>query len=139
MNIKKLIENVINKDIVLINAIKQIKENKITFKDLFKGTAKDKLQIILKGAATFVVVYLQKYETTNNLTEDQLVDEVVDHILPFIPAIPIPVVGGLVTKYVEPIIFHFMVHYAITYVNKASTITIAYQASFDSVDSSSVA
>ena len=131
MSIKTIIEKVMEKDVKLVDAINQIKANKITFKDLFTGTAKDKLKIIIKGAATFVVTYMKKYEATNNLTEDQLVDEVVDHILPFIPAIPIPLVGGLVTKYVYPAVFHFLIHYAINYVNQTSEITVAYKASLD--------
>jgi hypothetical protein len=126
MNVKDLITKVFEHDKLLQEAFAAIKESAPSFTDLFKGAFKDKLQVLIKGFATFFVVFSQKAMADSGMTEDQLIDRFADYMdekvtLPWW------------AEYVDGIIFHFLITYAVNYVKAESTITVAYQQAFDAV------
>lgn len=132
-DLKKLIDDVMKNDTVLVDTIKEIFSKKPKFVDIFKGTFNDKLKVLCKGFATFAVVFLDRYESKYNITQDVLIDTLAIKMAVYIPALPIPLVGGYITLYIGRIICHFLISYAMDYVKQESQITIVYQKSFEGV------
>jgi len=133
IDIKKMIKDVMQNDTVMMDAIKEILSRKPKFVDIFKGTFKDKLQILCKGFATFAVIFLNKYEAKYNITEDALIDELARKMAVYIPTLPIPIIGGYISLYIGTYVCHFLITYAMTYVKEESQITAMYDKSFELV------
>jgi len=126
MKIKELIEKVMEHDKMLQDALAAIKVSAPSFTDLFKGTFKDKLQVLIKGFATFFVVFSDKAMKDYGVNEKQLIDQLSDYLD---DKISLP----WYAEYFDGPIFHFLITYAVNYVKKESAITVAYQQAFDEV------
>ena len=122
--IKDLLKKVFAKDGLFVQSLQEILKDKPSFKDLFKGTFKDKLQVLVKGLATFVFVYEQKFEAQEGITREDLIDELAQYLddqleLPWW------------AEMFDGVFFHFVIEYALKYVSAESRITTMYQTAFD--------
>lgn len=126
MNIKELIEAVTKQDTLLQDALTAIKEAAPSFADLFKGTFKDKLAVLAKGLATFLVIFKAKCLEEYGITEEEVIDKLSEWLdekvtLPWY------------LEYVDGPVFHWIITYAANYVKPtdASPITAMYAKAFD--------
>ena len=120
-NLSEVIKSVMANDKMLQDALAAIKEASPSFKDLFKGTFVDKTKVLIKGFATFAVVFKAKALESYGITEEQLIDQLSDYLdqkveLPWY------------VEYLDGPLFHFLITYGMNYVKDvaASPITAMY-------------
>jgi hypothetical protein len=129
MNIKEKIEKILSADSLLMQSLEEIKASKPNFKDLFSGTFADKLRVLVKGLATFAVIFRDKYCAQEGITVEQLIAELSDYLdkkveLPWY------------AEYFDGPVFTWLISYGMNYVKSAaeSKITVAYQQAFDAAE-----
>ena len=128
MTFKELVELVMKNDKLLQDALAAIKEAAPSFKDLFKGTFKEKMDVLVKGVATFLVIFKDKCLAEYGMTEEQVIDSLSEWLDEKI-ALP---------WYIEMVdgpFFHYIITLAANYVKPAdaSPITAMYVQSLNEV------
>ncbi len=121
MNIKELISKVLQQDAMLQDALQAIKDAAPSFKDLFSGTFSEKLKVLVKGFATFAVLFEKNCLERYGMTREQVIDELSAYLD---EKITLP----WYAEYFDGPIFHWLIEYAMNYVRGESAITVAYAA-----------
>lgn len=120
MDFKKLLEQVLKNDDLLQNAIQSIKESAPSFKDLLKGEFKDKFDTLVKGLATFIVIFGEKCMKEYNMTEEEVVDSLADWLD---DQIKIPGVIGLFLEPFDDDVFRYIININIKYIKTKVQVT----------------
>lgn len=123
MQFSDFVKTIMANDILLQNDLATLKEDVPSFFDLFRGTASEKMRVLVKGCATFVVVFKARCLEQYGMTEEQVIDELTDYLD---RAIPLP----LWAEIFDGPVIHFMISWAMSYVKTAaeSPITAMYEA-----------
>ena len=135
----ELLEKILKNDTVMQDAKAAIQAaaKSITVKDLFTGKFADKFWAMVRALATFFVVFEQRCLADYGLTEDQVIDILVDKLISWIPPIPVPYIPNAISQpaeqRIESCIFRLLIKREIAFIKQkaaqpvADPVVAAYQ------------